>query len=311
MNGNILANNLRRLRQEKKYTQEQIAEKLGVSPQSVSRWECGNTLPDVLLLPEIARFYCVTVDDLFKESISAYKNYAQRLLSVYEASGKTEDFLRAEEEFEKLLENGDYTMDDLCACGIMYHYMFRDCKKKALQFFDRVIKEGKEKDPVTYYRTWQQKISLLAELGKSEKNIETQTKNLKKDFENPMQWVLLVEAYQHAGQKENAYECVLKSIKRFPNEATLYVYAGDLCKSLKKYEEAFEYWDKALELDKTFLDVKYSKGFCYEEMGEYEKAYEMWIEIVKDLDEKGFQYEKEFPLSLAKKCQEKMQKMDG
>lgn len=40
MNQNF-ANNLRLLRQKKQYTQEQVAEKLGVSVQSVSRWECG------------------------------------------------------------------------------------------------------------------------------------------------------------------------------------------------------------------------------------------------------------------------------
>ncbi len=33
--------NLKRLRLEKKFTQEQVAESLGVSPQRVSRWECG------------------------------------------------------------------------------------------------------------------------------------------------------------------------------------------------------------------------------------------------------------------------------
>ena len=36
--------NLRKLRQEKKLTQEQVAEKLGVSAQSVSRWETGGSL---------------------------------------------------------------------------------------------------------------------------------------------------------------------------------------------------------------------------------------------------------------------------
>ena len=37
------SDNLRRLRLDKKFTQEQAAEALGVSPQSVSRWECGPT----------------------------------------------------------------------------------------------------------------------------------------------------------------------------------------------------------------------------------------------------------------------------
>ena len=44
-------------------TQEQVAEMLQVSAQTVSRWECGSTLPDAMTLPEIARLYGVTVDD--------------------------------------------------------------------------------------------------------------------------------------------------------------------------------------------------------------------------------------------------------
>ena len=51
---------------------------------------------------EIAKLYCVTVDDLFKEHSVAYANYAQRLASVYEDSRKLEDFVRADLEFQKL-----------------------------------------------------------------------------------------------------------------------------------------------------------------------------------------------------------------
>lgn len=63
-----ISKNLRKLRGEKHMTQEQVAEKLGVSAQSVSRWETGATFPDILLLPDLAKLYGVLVDDLFKES---------------------------------------------------------------------------------------------------------------------------------------------------------------------------------------------------------------------------------------------------
>ena len=72
MKNKEFSKNLRQLRLEKKLTQEQLAGILGVSVQSVSRWECGNTLPDVMLLPEIARLYGVTVDDLYREDASGY-----------------------------------------------------------------------------------------------------------------------------------------------------------------------------------------------------------------------------------------------
>ena len=84
MNQNVFSENMKKFRQAKNFTQEQVAEKLSVSSQTVSRWECGNTLPDVLMLPEIARLYGVLVDDLFKKQSIAYENYAQRLATVYE-----------------------------------------------------------------------------------------------------------------------------------------------------------------------------------------------------------------------------------
>ena len=83
---NTIAANLRKLRIEKKLTQEQIAEKLGVSPQSVSRWETSATYPDVMLLPEIAKLYGVLVDDLFRPAPKGYANNALRLLAVFELS---------------------------------------------------------------------------------------------------------------------------------------------------------------------------------------------------------------------------------
>lgn len=52
------------LRRDKGYTQEEMAERLGVSPQAVSKWENDVSCPDILLLPEIAGMLGVTVDAL-------------------------------------------------------------------------------------------------------------------------------------------------------------------------------------------------------------------------------------------------------
>ena len=55
---------LKELRKEKGVTQEQLAEKLGVSGRTVSRWETGSNLPDLSLLVEIAEFYNVEIREL-------------------------------------------------------------------------------------------------------------------------------------------------------------------------------------------------------------------------------------------------------
>lgn len=59
-----IAENLRALRKGKDLTQEAVAEILNDSPQSISKWERGDTLPDIALLPTLANFYKVTVDAL-------------------------------------------------------------------------------------------------------------------------------------------------------------------------------------------------------------------------------------------------------
>ncbi len=59
-----LAPNLKALRKEKDLTQEEVAEMLSVSPQSVSKWERGDSLPDITHLPALANLYNISVDAL-------------------------------------------------------------------------------------------------------------------------------------------------------------------------------------------------------------------------------------------------------
>ncbi len=59
-----LSENIRRFRRAKDLTQENLAEFLGVTFQSVSNWERGESYPDITMLPEIAGFFKVSVDEL-------------------------------------------------------------------------------------------------------------------------------------------------------------------------------------------------------------------------------------------------------
>ena len=55
---------LKRLRNEKELTQEQLAEKLGVSNRTVSRWETGNNLPDIGMLIQLSEFYDIDIREI-------------------------------------------------------------------------------------------------------------------------------------------------------------------------------------------------------------------------------------------------------
>ena len=70
---------IRMLRKNKDITQEKLAEILSVSPQSVSKWENGISVPDVELLPIIARYFGITMDELFNYRLDAL-NYKERFI---------------------------------------------------------------------------------------------------------------------------------------------------------------------------------------------------------------------------------------
>ena len=64
----MLADNLVILRNIKGLTQEAVAEAIGISRQSYSKWEQGETIPDVDKCDKLAKFYGVTIDSLVNHS---------------------------------------------------------------------------------------------------------------------------------------------------------------------------------------------------------------------------------------------------
>ena len=79
-----LNENIKRLRREKELTQEALAEFLGVTFQSVSNWERGESYPDITMLPEIAGFFKVSVDELLGVNRAEDEEDIKRLLEEHD-----------------------------------------------------------------------------------------------------------------------------------------------------------------------------------------------------------------------------------
>ena len=82
------AETIKNLRKDRGNTQEELAEHLGISVQAVSKWERGDGMPDIALLPHIASFYDTTVDFLLgcdsirkQEDLAVFKEKAQVLIN--------------------------------------------------------------------------------------------------------------------------------------------------------------------------------------------------------------------------------------
>ncbi len=92
---------IKKLRKEREITQEEFAEVLGVSCQSVSRWENGACYPDMELIPTIAGFFAVSVDKLLgvdeemeKQAVERYRAEFQKAIS----KGAVEECIRIARE---------------------------------------------------------------------------------------------------------------------------------------------------------------------------------------------------------------------
>lgn len=104
-----LGEKLKSLRKEKNISQEKLAQYLNVSFQAVSKWENLNAYPDIELLPEIARFFGITVDALLQaeqmDERKLYKEYEERAAEFYR-NGEIEKVLPIwQEAYHKMPNN--------------------------------------------------------------------------------------------------------------------------------------------------------------------------------------------------------------
>ena len=93
--------NLREFRKEKGYSQEELSVKLGVTRQTVSKWENGSAMPDLKKLTELAEFFEVSMDELLgiehrgnsagnNEGFEAYIQYTNQHIAALEANQNRE-----------------------------------------------------------------------------------------------------------------------------------------------------------------------------------------------------------------------------
>ncbi|MBR7142397.1 MAG: helix-turn-helix transcriptional regulator [Clostridia bacterium] len=104
------------LRKEKGNTQEELATHLGISVQAISKWERGDGMPDIALLPYIAAFYDTTVDGLLgcdsirkNEDMEVFRKKAQAFIN----KGKRVERLALCREYQKKYPNDETVLFEL------------------------------------------------------------------------------------------------------------------------------------------------------------------------------------------------------
>ena len=92
-----IGENLRKLRIKNELTQERLAEVFGVSPQAISRWENNSAYPDVTMLPIIANYYNISIDELMGMNEIRNVTKMNSIFSIvheYESKGMIEEAIQ-------------------------------------------------------------------------------------------------------------------------------------------------------------------------------------------------------------------------
>ena len=115
-----LGEKIKSLRKKKNISQEVFANYLGVSFQAVSKWENGNTMPDVTMIPAIASFFGVSTDELFNFNLHEIEKqvedicgeaYKYRISNPEKSEQILHDGLQRFPGNEIILNNLLYTLD--------------------------------------------------------------------------------------------------------------------------------------------------------------------------------------------------------
>ncbi len=124
-----IGNKIKQLRYKAGLTQEQLSERLGISAQSVSKWETATTMPDITLLPALATELGVTIDELFDLTANQKLCRIENRLDIEEEF--TNDVFAEYETFLKnQIDEGADKRKALSLLAHLYHHrMLSDSRK--------------------------------------------------------------------------------------------------------------------------------------------------------------------------------------
>lgn len=130
MNTNIISKYLQLLRKKHNYTQDELAKRLDISRQAVSKWETGTAIPDLEVLLKISKLYGITINDILEPNIPTKKiidfeqlsrvpeNELRDILEQYDMTSLVIASMGASPEINNLLEklfpDVDYKMERNC-----------------------------------------------------------------------------------------------------------------------------------------------------------------------------------------------------
>lgn len=298
---------IKELRLEKKVKQEELAEYLGVSAQAVSKWETGASTPDIMLLPNIAMYFGVSIDELFALPEEAQYERIENMFSYErcihpETFAQTVQFLNAQIAKDandiRAYENLAYLYNHRAASD---HAKASDYAKKVLElnpnnkggwvafleanngacgdeWYDnhftviQYFKEFLEENPKNYLGLYAIIENLLKD-GRYDEAVPY-INEIGEVSQNNQALMYSGDVAFGKGNIEKAKELWNRAVETHPREWQAYCSRADRLKKLGLLEEAIADYEKCVEMQDAphIIDGLYSLAQVHEIMEDYETA---------------------------------------
>lgn len=302
-----IGNQIRKLRIEKKVTQENLAEYLGVSAQAVSKWETNASTPDIALLPHIAVFFGVSIDELFllseEEEFERIENrFVNERRICREVFEETQRFLK--EQLMKDFSNVRAYTD----LALLYNHRARSDHEAASEYAKKVLelepdnkvgwveyleanngvcgdewydnhfeviryfKEFLEKNPGNFRGLYAIIENLLAD-GRYDEAVPY-IEQIGEVKNNSQKLRYLGDVAWGKGDQKKAIKLWNQSVAEYPDEWQAYCSRADRFKKLGMLDAAIEDYEKCVEMQSAphITDGLYSLAQMHEIAGDYESA---------------------------------------
>ncbi|EGP4987366.1 TPA: helix-turn-helix transcriptional regulator [Enterococcus faecium] len=206
-----LSKNVANLRKKKGVTQETLAEFIGVTKASVSKWETGQSMPDVLILPKLASFFDVSVDELLGYHPQLTKEQIRHFYQQWTTAFSEEPFEYVMEDCRKAVKQYYSCYPFLLQVVVLWlnHFMLtKDLEEQQVILSEaealctKIVEESTELSLCNNASLL--KVAVMLQLGKPEEALsEIEEKADPYRFAQQSD-TLLIQAYRAAGQTKKA-----------------------------------------------------------------------------------------------------------
>lgn len=267
----MIGNQIKYYRQEKKVKQEELADFLGVSFQAVSKWETGASDPDISLIPKLAVYFGISIDELFE---MPYEEQMERIESMYYSERRInpQTFESAITFLENVLKTSPSDTRALSNLAYLYNHRAHSDHELASYYAQKVLEfDPNEKTGWVAYLEANQGMCGDTWFDNHYEVIRYFKEFLQKNPGNFLGLYAVIENLLADDRYDEAMPYI-KQIKKAKKNHQYLLYCGDVAFGKGNRETALDFWKKMIEEYPEVWQAYCCLGERYQKLGMYEEA---------------------------------------